>query len=165
MVASASDFQMCLNVFSLVRHFRSAERLFMDHIPIIESSAPLLTHSTPAPTCTRNAPGKYLEKLLYPKMIQEGYSYFAMGNILIPYFYFQITKKLTYMNSTWKLTHKHITHIHFDLRKKESQNICETVQVQSLKNASVFKTVRIKLRLNTSYITIQFPRLQRLQMI
>lgn len=41
-----------------------------------------------------------------------------MGNILIPYFYFQITKKLTYVNSIWKLTHKHIMYIHFGLRKK-----------------------------------------------
>lgn len=41
----------------------------MDHISTIESSAHLLTHSTPAPTCTKNAPGMYLEELLYPKMI------------------------------------------------------------------------------------------------
>lgn len=87
---------------------------------------------------SENTPGTYLEEFLHPQNDQANHSDFAVNNIHALHCCMQITKKLTYVNSTWKLIHKHTLYTHFGVGKKTTR---ESVHARWLPRVSIFKTV------------------------
>lgn len=130
MAGLASDFRLSFNMWLLLL-------LQSTSLPWMWTS-PLNPETLQHLPVSENTPGKYLEELMHPKMIKPSAHILLCNNIHTSHCCLQITKKLTYVNSTWKLIHKHILYTHFGVRKK---TICESVHGHCLPRVPIFKIV------------------------
>lgn len=97
-------------------------------------------------------------RITTPQNDQVGLFILLQGNIFIPYFYFQITKKPAHVQHMKINTQTRYAYsLWSEEGDKEGQNIYESVQVQQLTRIFIFKTVRLELGFKHRYLIIQFP--------